>query len=294
MKKTLKELTIKDNFMFSAVMVEEANCRGLLEFVTGVPIERVTVTREKSFVYHPEYKGVRLDIYASDEKNTRYNVEMQMLSKPALNKRARYYRSQMDMDLLAGGWEYEELPETYIIFICDFDPFGKGYYRYRFVNQCLEDDGLQLKDGTHTIFLNTCGKKEQDVPKELIDFLHYVGSDLKASEQDFCNDYIRQLQRAVKNVKQSREMEERFMTLEEMLREERKESFEKGVAQGKVEGIAQGLISSILCVLEQKGNVPQALQEHIERESDLQVMRRWLVLSAKVETLRQFEEQMEE
>lgn len=84
------------------------------------------------------------------------------------------------------------------------------------------------------------------------------------------------------------------MTLEEMLREERKESFEKGVAQGKVEGIAQGLISSILCVLEQKGNVPQALQEHIERESDLQVMRRWLVLSAKVETLRQFEEQMEE
>ena len=29
MAKTLKELTIKDDFMFSAVMAEEENCRGL-------------------------------------------------------------------------------------------------------------------------------------------------------------------------------------------------------------------------------------------------------------------------
>lgn len=32
-KKQLKELTIKDNFMFGAVMMDKENCKGLLERV---------------------------------------------------------------------------------------------------------------------------------------------------------------------------------------------------------------------------------------------------------------------
>lgn len=47
-------------------------------------------------IYHPEYKGVRLDIYAKNEIHTHYNVEMQAVRKEALGKRFRYYTSQMD------------------------------------------------------------------------------------------------------------------------------------------------------------------------------------------------------
>ncbi len=39
-KKTLKELTLKDNFMFGAVMSDENNCRRLLELILQFPIER--------------------------------------------------------------------------------------------------------------------------------------------------------------------------------------------------------------------------------------------------------------
>ena len=77
-RKTLQDLTIKDNFLFGAVMQVEENCRGFLELVLGFPIAHVVVSKEKSMVYHPEYKGVRLDIYAEDENHTHYNVEMQM------------------------------------------------------------------------------------------------------------------------------------------------------------------------------------------------------------------------
>ena len=135
-KQRLKELTIKDNFMFGAVMMDEDNCKGLLERVLELPIERVEISREKSIVYHPEYKGVRLDVYAKDESQTRYNVEMQVEKKPALGKRSRYYQSQMDMEMLLAGEDYAELPNTYVIFICDFDPFGKGKYRYTFQTTC--------------------------------------------------------------------------------------------------------------------------------------------------------------
>lgn len=64
-KRQLKELTIKDNFMFGAIMMEEKNCRKLLELALGFSIDKVEISREKSILYHPEYRGVRLDIYAT-------------------------------------------------------------------------------------------------------------------------------------------------------------------------------------------------------------------------------------
>ena len=74
-KRTLQELTIGNNFMFGAVMCDEENCKGLIEMVIGTPIDRIEVSKEKSMVYHPEYKGVRLDVYAKDEKNTHYTLK---------------------------------------------------------------------------------------------------------------------------------------------------------------------------------------------------------------------------
>ncbi|MBE5868872.1 MAG: hypothetical protein E7293_07950 [Lachnospiraceae bacterium] len=80
-KNILQGLTIKHNFMFGAVMCDENNCRRLLEMILRFPIDRVEISKEKTIVYHPEYKGVRLDIYAKDANNTRYNVEMQSVQQ---------------------------------------------------------------------------------------------------------------------------------------------------------------------------------------------------------------------
>ena len=144
-RKTLQELTIKDNFMFGAVMCDEGRCHRFLEMALGFPIERVEISKEKCMVYHPQYKGVRLDVYAKDENNTHYNVEMQAVLHAALPRRARYYHSQIDMELLMSGASYAELPNSYVIFICDFDPFERGKYRYTFRNYC--DEIADLSEG---------------------------------------------------------------------------------------------------------------------------------------------------
>ena len=52
-KKTLQELTIKDNFMFGAVMVDEKLCKEFLELVLGFQIRSIRVSKEKSMIYHP-------------------------------------------------------------------------------------------------------------------------------------------------------------------------------------------------------------------------------------------------
>lgn len=39
-RKKLQDLTIKDNFMFGAVMIDEENCKEFLELVLEFPIEK--------------------------------------------------------------------------------------------------------------------------------------------------------------------------------------------------------------------------------------------------------------
>ena len=220
-KKSLQELTFKDNFMFGAVLLDPENCKGVIERSIGAEIERVEVSREKSIVYNPEYKGVRLDAYAKDENNTHYNVEMQVLPKPALQKRARYYHSQIDMEILLTGVSYEELPDTYVIFICDFDPFGEGKYRYTRKAICEEAPQLEMGDGAHTIFLSTKGTNEDEEPDELVKFLKFVGAKPSESDNDFEDVFIKRLQESIREVKASREMGARYMTFQELLKDER-------------------------------------------------------------------------
>lgn len=280
-KKKLEELTLKDNFMFGAVMSDEKNCRDFLEMTLGFPIEKVAVSREKSMVYHPGYRGVRLDIYARDANHTRYNVEMQAVRKSALGRRARYYHGQIDMETLRSGMAYAEIPDTYVIFICDFDPFGQEKYCYTFKTCCLECQGLDMQDGSRSIFLSTCGKNENEVSKKLVNFLRFLKADIEECKEDFGDEFVRQLQKSVRNIKESREMEEKFMIFEEMLQDER--------AEGKAEGKAE----DILELLEELGAVPDDLRVRIMSERDLAVLKGWHKKAARADSIQQFLRSME-
>ena len=147
-------------------------------------------SKEKSIIYHPEYKGVRLDVFAKDEHHTHYDVEMQATRKPAIGKRARYYHSQIDMELLLCGEEYAKLPNSYVIFICDFDPFGKKKYRYTFASQCLEEQELNEQDGVVSIFLSTYGENEKEVPEGMVKFLKSVRADLTESDVEYRKYFV--------------------------------------------------------------------------------------------------------
>lgn len=287
-RKTLKELTIKDNFMFGAVMCEEENCKQLLELILGFPIERVEVSTEKCIVYHPEYKGVRLDVYAKDENNTHYNVEMQAVVQRSLGKRARYYHSQIDMELVAAGVEYSVLPKAYVIFICDFDPFGQGKYLYTFRHLCQESADVRLEDESETIFLSTKGQNPTEVAVELIKFLEYVQADLENSITDFNDDFVGKLQKSVHRIKQNRRMEERYMLTELLMQDERR----AGRIEGRNEGRLEGRKESILEILSELGEVPESIRLQIRKEDSLDKLKNWAKLVVKAETIEQFAERM--
>lgn len=284
-RKTLQDLTIKDNFLFGAVMSVERNCKGFLEMVLGFPIAHVVVSREKSLVYHPEYKGVRLDIYAEDENHTHYNVEMQVRKKKALGKRSRYYHSQMVMELLANGEDYETLPETFVIFVCDFDPFEEHLYCYTFGNECRENTKVKLDDGSCTIFLSTKGENEEEVPPELVRFLKFVTADLEESEEDFQDELVKQFQETIRTIKTDRKMGEQYMIFEEMLREEKQE--------GRIEGRIEATQEAVLELLEDLGELPNRIRDRIAGLENLEDLKALHKIAARADSLRVFEENME-
>ena len=278
-KRNFKDLTIRDAFMFAAVMSDPEICRRVLELALGIPISEVHIQTEKTMSYHSEYHGVRLDVYAADVNRTRFNVEMQVTLQKFLSKRSRYYHDQIDMDALLTGNSYEDLPDTYVIFICDFDPFGDGLYRYSTGTYC-EETGNRINDGVKTIYLNAHGKNRKDIPEELLEFLDYVKNTGRRKEISTTDPFVRHLQNTIDTIKQDRSMEERYMLLEEMMRNEKQE--------GRQEIAVQFLLDS----LNSKFSVSTALSKKISSETDMNKLQSWFQLSLKVTSLEDFEKNM--
>lgn len=287
-RRTLQELTIKDNFLFAAAMLEPENCKGVLECTLGIGIEHVEVSRERSIVYNPEYKGVRLDVYARDENQTHYDVEMQIV-KREIFKRARYYHGQMDMELLGIGIGYEELPDSYVIFICDFDPVGLGKYRYTKKEVFAEEAAYHYEDGSHTIFLSTKGTNDAEVPERLVKFLKFVGAGVQESTADYKDALVSRLQASIRRIKADREMGNRYMHFSEIIKDE----YKAGMEAGRLEGKLEGKLESIYAFLSDFGIVPELLKNKLMAITDIDVLSVLLKKAAQAESMEAFADEVE-
>ena len=77
--KKFENLTIQSDFIFKKVMSRKRICIHLLEELLQIKIADINyLEAEKSL--EPDYtsRGIRLDIIVEDDKNTHYNLEMQV------------------------------------------------------------------------------------------------------------------------------------------------------------------------------------------------------------------------
>lgn len=285
MKKTLQELDLSNSFLFAAALEDPEICQLVLEIILGSKVPKVKVHAEHSILISSEFRSVRLDIYASDELQVNYNVEAQNENEGNLAKRSRYHQAEMDVSSLKPGDDFNDLKPGYVIFICTFDPFGEGLYRYTFEERCLERN-IKLGDETRKIFLNTKGKNEKEVPKELIHFLKYVENSTDDYVSGIKDDSIERLHEKVTALKRWRSLEAKYMTFEELLK--RRES------KGKAEGITEGIAETVLTFLEVYGTVPEDVRERILSERHIEVLKNWTKLAAQVDSVGEFVSKMQE
>lgn len=157
-KDILKNLTIM-NDVFMRNVLKRRECT---EYVLQV------IMKEKELkiidqVIQKDYKNLQgrsavLDCVARDSGGRQMNVEIQQDNEGASPKRARYHSGLMDMNILNPGQDFDELPESYVIFITKEDVLGDGEAIYH-INRIIEESGKKFPDETHIIYVNA---KRQD------------------------------------------------------------------------------------------------------------------------------------
>lgn len=204
--KKFEDLTISDDFMFGIVMRDPKYCKPFLETILNIKISRIEYPEDqKTINLSLDAKSIRLDVYVEDDFDTVYNIEMQNGHHKNLPKRTRYYQGMIDLNLLDKGMDYTQLKQSFVIFVCTFDPFHIGRHVYTFENRCVEDPNLPLNDGTQKIILNTKGIFD-DVRPELKRLLNFI--DGRQPEDSFTQD----LSKAVESAKRNEKWRHDYMT----------------------------------------------------------------------------------
>lgn len=180
-KDVIKELTIM-NDIFMLNVLKKRECA---EYILRIIMEMKDL-QVVDHIVQKDYKNLQgrsaiLDCVAKDDKDKRYNVEIQQESEGASPKRARYHSGLLDMNTLNPGQDYEELPESYVIFITRDDVPGKGLPIYH-ADRVIEETGDMFGDGAHIIYVNSSIQNEDTDLGRLMHDLHCKNADEMYSE----------------------------------------------------------------------------------------------------------------
>lgn len=243
---TFQDLNLSNAFLFAAAMEDEETCKLFIETILGEQLGKITVKSERLIMYNSDFRCVRLDVFASDETRD-FNVEMQNENEHNLPKRSRYHQAEMDLSSLKPGENFNALKPIVIIFVCSFDPFGKGLYRYTYENICKET-GEPLGDEVQKIFISTKGKNKEQVPDSLINLLNYVVNSTDNYVGSISDENIEKLHSRIKMLKKNRKLEEKYMTYDEMMKIEYSKGKKDGEAKGREEGRVSERKSMLLLI----------------------------------------------
>ena len=224
-RKTLEELNLLDDFLFNAMLTYpdtgEAFIRKLLETLFDRKFPHLKIHPQKTFIgLNTGLRGARLDVYIEEDGRvqihdeaipTVYDVEpdhnKDAAQIKAFPKWARFYHAAIDRVALKSGENFGKLKKVYVIFICDYDPFGCDRVLYTIKNKCLEEPELPYNDDAETWVLYTRGKKG-NISKSLRQLLSYMEN---TNQSNAINEDLREIQLMVDQVKHDGEVSLQYM-----------------------------------------------------------------------------------
>lgn len=228
-KSILENLTImSDAFMRNVLKKKECT-----EYILQVIMEKADLKIVEQ-VIQKDYKNLQgrsavLDCVARDGENKQFNVEIQQDNEGASPKRARYHSGLMDMNTLNPGQDFDELPESYVIFITMDDSLGYGLPIYHIERNIREVDE-KFKDESHILYVNSKIQGDTDLGRLMHD-LHCKNADDMYSP--VLAGRVRELKETQEGViSMCREMDQIY-----------NDGIEEGKLEGKLEGKKETAIS---------------------------------------------------
>ena len=128
------------------------------------------------------------------------------------------------------GQTYHDLKESFVIFLCAFDPFGYGLRRYQFHRYEDSIRDLCFDTHSHELFINSKGTKG-DISNDLAGII-----DVMNQKPNQTNPLASKLMKEIDYYNQDSEKRRELMDYEARLLDERLIGEEKGRQEGRQEG----------------------------------------------------------
>ncbi len=154
---------------------------------------------------------------------------------------------------------------------------------YHVKNIVEEIPEIDYNDGIRKIFLYTDG--EAGGSDELKRLLLYIK---QSSYENVTDSRLERLHHGVEEIKNNSAIGVKYMRMWEVMELEKRESRIEGIAEGKAEGKAESIIE----ILEEIGSIPDFLKQKISEQKDINILNKWVKLSARAETIDEFIEKM--
>lgn len=199
---------LANDFVFNKVMLDkEITLETLRRILPNLHIRRIkNISSQQEFISSHNAKGVRLDIYAEDTQNNHFDIEMQIINNHNLPERIRFYHSNLAMNCYEKGQNYIAADNSYVIFLCCFDPFGFGKQQYKIKRLICEHEDYPYNDGEYTYAFDITSLRKEVNPK-LQRFFNVIMNRKVVADDNF----IVQLKQRITFVKQNREWRREFM-----------------------------------------------------------------------------------
>ena len=145
----------------------------------------------------------------------------------------------IDMDSLMKGQNYTELKDSYILFICKYDPFedkNKVHFAlpcYTFRNICEENALVNLDDKSIKVIYNSTAYKDEKDEKirKLLKFI--------CTNEPGDDDFSKQLSAVVEKIKENEKFRSEYAAMNlhdrDITRAAKKEGIEEGARQKAIE-----------------------------------------------------------
>ena len=177
----IKNLTMMSDILARNVLKDKECCEYILRIIMNDSMLTVLDNQVQVDYKNLHGRSAVLDCVAKSGDGRLFNVEIQQESEGASPKRARYHSGLLDMNALNPGQDYEELPESYVIFITRDDVPGKGLPIYH-ADRVIEETGDMFGDGAHIIYVNSSIQNEDTDLGRLMHDLHCKNADEMYSE----------------------------------------------------------------------------------------------------------------
>ncbi|MGO5334015.1 Rpn family recombination-promoting nuclease/putative transposase [Enterococcus cecorum] len=227
---------LTNDIIFGWIMKSEENCLAIIRAI--LPELNITSIVHKEIQHDitpvASTRGVRFDAVVQDDQKRYYDIEMQVENTGDLGKRARYYQSQIDNETLMKGQNFHKLKESFVIFLCAFDPFSYRLRRYQFHQYEDTIRNLRLDTHSHVLFINSKGT-EGEVSNDLAGII-----DVMNQKPNQTNPLASKLMKEIDYYNQDSEKRRELMDYATRLEDERLIGERIGEKRGRKEGKIEG------------------------------------------------------